>query len=73
MDGSLNAAREGHGGRIEVLEGRFGRRMRSEAGRTPIATEILVSGVFSNRLDQVLIAVQVILRAGLRGSLRGGR
>ena len=40
MDGSL----DGYSGRIEVLEGRSGRRMRSEAERARIAAESLVPG-----------------------------
>jgi transposase len=40
MDGSRN----GYAGRIEILEGRSGRRMRSEAERARIAAESLVPG-----------------------------
>ena len=44
MDGSLDGSTEGYAGRIEVLEGRSGRRMRSEAERARIAAESLVPG-----------------------------
>jgi len=44
MDGSLDGSMDGYAGRIEVLEGRSGRRMRSEAERARIAAESLVPG-----------------------------
>ena len=44
MDGSLDVSRNGYAGRIEILEGRSGRRMRSEAERARIAAESLVPG-----------------------------
>ena len=44
MDGSLDGSTDGYAGRIEVLEGRSGRRMRSEAERARIAAESLVPG-----------------------------
>ncbi len=44
MDGSLDGSTDGYVGRIEVLEGRSGRRMRSEAERARIAAESLVPG-----------------------------
>jgi transposase len=44
MDGSLDGSTDGYAGRIEVLEGRSGRRMRSEAERVRIAVESLVPG-----------------------------
>lgn len=45
MDGSLDGSTDGYAGRIEVLEGRSGRRMRSEAERARIAAESLLPGV----------------------------
>ena len=45
MDGSLDGSTDGYAGRIEVLEGRSGRRMRSEAERAQIAAESLAPGV----------------------------
>ena len=45
MDGSLDGSTDGYAGRIEVLEGRSGRRMRSEAERARIAAESLMAGV----------------------------
>ena len=45
MDGSLDGSTDGYAGRIEVLEGRSGRRMRSEAERARIAAESLMPGV----------------------------
>lgn len=45
MDGSLDGSTDGYAGRIEVLEGRSGRRLRSEAERARIAAESLVPGV----------------------------
>lgn len=44
MGGSLDGSTDGYAGRIEVLEGRSGRRMRSEAERARIAAESLVPG-----------------------------
>jgi len=45
LDGSTDGSTDGFAGRIEVLEGRFGRRLRSEAERARIAAESLVPGV----------------------------
>lgn len=45
MDGPLDSSTDGYAGRIEVLEGKSGRRMRSEAERVRIAAESLVPGV----------------------------
>jgi len=44
MDGYLDGSTEGYAGRIEVIEGRTGRRYRSEAERALIAAESLVPG-----------------------------
>ena len=44
MDGSLDGSTDGYAGRIEVLEGRSGRRMRSETERARIAAESLMPG-----------------------------
>ena len=44
MDGSFDGSTDGYAGRIEVLEGRSGRRMRSEAERARIGAESLVPG-----------------------------
>lgn len=44
MDVSLDGSTGGYAGRIEVLEGRSGRRMRSEAVRARIAAESMVPG-----------------------------
>lgn len=44
MDGYLDGSSEGYAGRIEVIEGRTGRRYRSEAERARIAAESLVPG-----------------------------
>ena len=44
MDGSLDGSTDGCAGRIEVLDGRSGRRMRSEAEWARIAAESLVPG-----------------------------
>ena len=44
MDGFLDGSTDGYAGRIEVLEGRSGRRMRSEAERARIAAESLEGG-----------------------------
>ena len=44
MDGSLDGSSDGYVGRIEVLEGRSGRRVRSEAERARIAAESLAPG-----------------------------
>lgn len=44
MDGSLDGPTDGYAGRIEVFEGRSGRRMRSAAERARIAAESLVPG-----------------------------
>ncbi len=45
MDVSLDGSTEGFAGKIEILEGRSGRRNRSEAERARIAAESLVPGV----------------------------
>ncbi|MEY8829719.1 transposase [Sedimentitalea sp. XS_ASV28] len=44
MDGYLDGSTDGYAGRIEVIEGRGGRRLRSEAERARIAAESLVPG-----------------------------
>ena len=44
MDGFLDGSTDGYAGRIEVFEGRSGRRMRSEAERARIAAESLAPG-----------------------------
>lgn len=44
MDGSIDGSSDGYVGRIEVLEGRSGRRLRSETDRARIAVESLVPG-----------------------------
>lgn len=44
MDGYLDGSTVGYAGRMEVIEGRTGRRRRSEAERTRIAAESLVPG-----------------------------
>ena len=44
MDVSLDGSTDGYAGRLEVLEGRSGRRMRSEAERARIAAESMVPG-----------------------------
>ena len=44
LDGFLDGSTDGYAGRIEVLEGRSGRRMRSEAERARIAAESLAPG-----------------------------
>lgn len=44
MDGCLDGSKDGYAGRIEVIEGRTGRRQRSEAERARIAAESLVPG-----------------------------
>lgn len=44
MDVSLDGSTGGYAGRIEVLEGRSGRRFRSEAERARIAAESMVPG-----------------------------
>lgn len=44
MDVSLDGSAGGYAGRIEVLEGRSGRRFRSEAERARIAAESMVPG-----------------------------
>lgn len=44
MDVSLDGSTDGYAGRIEVLEGRSGRRLRSEAERARIAAESMVPG-----------------------------
>lgn len=44
MDGSLDGSADGYAGRIEIYEGRSGRRMRSEAERARIAAESMVPG-----------------------------
>ena len=45
MDVSLDGSTEGFAGKIEILEGRSGRRFRSEAERARIAAESLLPGV----------------------------
>ena len=45
MDVSLDGSTDGFAGKIEILEGRSGRRLRSEAERARIAAESLVPGV----------------------------
>ncbi len=45
MDVSLDGSTDGFAGRIEILEDRSGRRIRSEAERARIAAESLVPGV----------------------------
>ena len=45
MDVSLDGSTEGFAGRLEILEGRSGRRFRSEGERARIAAESLVTGV----------------------------
>ncbi|HBT01778.1 MAG TPA: IS66 family insertion sequence hypothetical protein, partial [Citreicella sp.] len=44
MGGYLDGSTDGYAGRVEVLEGRSGRRLRSEAERARIAAESLVPG-----------------------------
>lgn len=44
MDGSLDGSADGYAGRIEIYEGRSGRRMRSEAERARIAAESMAPG-----------------------------
>ena len=44
MGGYLDGSTDGYAGTIEVLEGRSGRRLRSEAERARIAAESLVPG-----------------------------
>ena len=44
MGGYLDGSTDGYGGTIEVLEGRSGRRLRSEAERARIGAESLVPG-----------------------------
>lgn len=44
MDGYLGGSTDGYAGRIEVIEGRSGRRYRSEAERARIAAESLAPG-----------------------------
>jgi transposase len=44
MGGYLDGSTDGYAGPIEVLEGRSGRRLRSEAERARIAAESLVPG-----------------------------
>ncbi len=45
MDVSLDGSTEGFAGRIEVLEDRSGRRLRSEGERARVAAESLAPGV----------------------------
>jgi transposase len=45
MDVSLEGSPDGFAGRIEILEGRSGRRFRSEGARARIAAERLVPGL----------------------------
>ena len=44
MDVSLDGSTDGYAGRMEVFEGRSGRRFRSEAERARIAVESMVPG-----------------------------
>lgn len=44
LDAHLDVSRTGYAGRLEVLEGPTGRRVRSEADRARIASESLTSG-----------------------------
>ncbi len=44
MDGYLDGSTEGFAGRLEVIEGRTGRRVRSPEERARIAAESLVPG-----------------------------
>lgn len=44
MDGYLDGSKDGFAGRLEVLEGRSGRRLRSEGERARIAAESLAPG-----------------------------
>ena len=44
MDGYLDGSTVGYAGRMEVIEGRSGRRLRSEAERARIAAESLAPG-----------------------------
>jgi len=44
MDGYLDGSTDGYVGRMEVIEGRTGRRVRSEAERARIAAESLAPG-----------------------------
>ncbi|WP_223870833.1 transposase [Salipiger aestuarii] len=44
MDGKMGGYLDGYAGTIEVLEGRSGRRLRSEAERARIGAESLVPG-----------------------------
>jgi transposase len=44
MDGYLGGSTVGYAGRMEVIEGRTGRRLRSEAERARIAAESLAPG-----------------------------
>ena len=44
MDGYLDGSTEGFAGRLEVIEGRTGRRFRSPEERARIAAESLVAG-----------------------------
>lgn len=45
MDVHLDVPTTGYAGRVEVLEGRTGRRVRSEADKARIAAESLMPGV----------------------------
>lgn len=44
MDGCLDGSKDGYAGRLEVIEGRTGRRQRSEVERARIAAESLAPG-----------------------------
>lgn len=44
MDVQLDVSHQGYAGRLEVVEGRTGRRRRTEAERARIATESLMPG-----------------------------
>ena len=45
MDGYMDGSTDGYAGRIEVIEGRSGRRRWSEAEKARIAAESLLPGV----------------------------
>lgn len=45
MDGYVDGSREGYAGRLEVIEGRTGRRFRRPEDRARIAAESLAPGV----------------------------
>ena len=45
MDVHLDVSTAGYAGRLEILEGQTGRRVRTEADRARIAAESLMPGV----------------------------